>query len=108
SPVNDIAELAATDQLAAVDLVRRLPVRPGEESAPEVVGLPICFDRQRPRSARSAPKLGEHTREVLGDGSPGNLQSGFPAAWEASDVHGIRILGYSSQTLRPLPVQVIE
>ena len=68
SPVNDIAELAATDQLAAVDLVRRLPVRPGEESAPEVVGLPICFDRQRPRSARSAPKLGEHTREVLGDG----------------------------------------
>jgi crotonobetainyl-CoA:carnitine CoA-transferase CaiB-like acyl-CoA transferase len=67
SPVNDIAELAATDQLAAVDLVRRLPVRPGEQSAPEVVGLPICFDRQRPHSPRSAPKLGEHTREVLGE-----------------------------------------
>jgi crotonobetainyl-CoA:carnitine CoA-transferase CaiB-like acyl-CoA transferase len=33
---------------------------------PQVVGLPICFDRKRPAPARSAPKLGEHTREVLG------------------------------------------
>jgi crotonobetainyl-CoA:carnitine CoA-transferase CaiB-like acyl-CoA transferase len=67
SPVNDIAELAGTDQFAAVDLVRRLPARPGERSGPEVVGLPICFDRQRPHSPRSAPRLGEHTREVLGE-----------------------------------------
>jgi crotonobetainyl-CoA:carnitine CoA-transferase CaiB-like acyl-CoA transferase len=66
SPVNDIAELAATDQLAAVDLVRRLPARSGEPNGPEIVGLPICFDRQRPHSPRSAPKLGEHTKEVLG------------------------------------------
>ena len=58
--------IGATDQLAAVDLVRRLPARPGEPSGPEVVGLPICFDRKRPHSPRSAPKLGEHTDEVLG------------------------------------------
>jgi crotonobetainyl-CoA:carnitine CoA-transferase CaiB-like acyl-CoA transferase len=31
-----------------------------------VVGLPITVDRDRPRPARSAPKLGEHTDEVLG------------------------------------------
>ena len=31
----------------------------------EVVGLPITFDRKRPTPARSAPKLGEHTDEVL-------------------------------------------
>jgi hypothetical protein len=41
-------------------------VREGESAAPEIVGLPIAFDRQRPRSPRSAPKLGEHTDEVLG------------------------------------------
>ena len=66
SPVNDIAELAATEQLAAVDLVHQLPSRPGEGGGPRVVGLPISFDRKRPRSARPSPKLGEHTDEVLG------------------------------------------
>jgi len=44
----------------------QLPVRPGEASAPQVVGLPITFDRKRPVSPRSAPRLGEHTDEVLG------------------------------------------
>jgi crotonobetainyl-CoA:carnitine CoA-transferase CaiB-like acyl-CoA transferase len=63
--VNDIGELAATEQLAAVDLVHQLPVRDGESGAPRVVGLPITFDRKRPRSPMSAPKLGEHTDEVL-------------------------------------------
>jgi len=63
--VNDIGELVATEQLAAVDLLHQLPVRDGEKEAPRVVGLPISIDRKRPRSARSAPKLGEHTDEVL-------------------------------------------
>jgi crotonobetainyl-CoA:carnitine CoA-transferase CaiB-like acyl-CoA transferase len=65
--VNDIGELAATPQLAAVDLVHQLPARTGEKDGPKVVGLPISFDRKRPRSPRSAPKLGEHTKEVLGE-----------------------------------------
>ena len=63
--VNDIGELAATPQLAAVDLVHQLPPRAGEKNGPKVVGLPISFDRKRPHSPRSAPKLGEHTEEVL-------------------------------------------
>jgi len=61
SPVNDIAELAATEQLAAADLVHQLP-----DGGPRVVGLPISFDRKRPRSTRPAPTLGQHTQEVLG------------------------------------------
>ena len=52
--------------LAAADLVYQLPARAGEAQSPRVVGLPISFDRKRPRSARPAPKLGEHTEEVLG------------------------------------------
>lgn len=60
-PVNDIPELAATEQLAAVGIVQELP-----EGGPRVVGLPISFDRRRPRSARRAPRLGEHNGPVLG------------------------------------------
>jgi crotonobetainyl-CoA:carnitine CoA-transferase CaiB-like acyl-CoA transferase len=61
APVNDIGELARTPQFAASELLQPLP-----GGDPEVVGLPITFDRRRPRSALSAPKLGEHTDEVLG------------------------------------------
>jgi crotonobetainyl-CoA:carnitine CoA-transferase CaiB-like acyl-CoA transferase len=60
SPVNDIGELAATQQFAALDIVQTLP-----ESGVRVVGLPISFDRERPKSRRGAPKLGEHNAEVL-------------------------------------------
>jgi crotonobetainyl-CoA:carnitine CoA-transferase CaiB-like acyl-CoA transferase len=63
SPVNDIGELAAAEQFAAVDIVQTLP-----ESGVRVVGLPISFDRRRPRSARPAPRVGEHNGEVLGRG----------------------------------------
>ena len=61
SPVNDIGELCATEQFAAVDIVQTLP-----ESGVRVVGLPISFDRRRPRSARPAPRVGRHNKEVLG------------------------------------------
>jgi formyl-CoA transferase len=61
APVNDIAELAATEQLAAMDLLRTLP-----GSGLRVVGLPVSFDRQRPHPQGAAPKLGEHNDEVLG------------------------------------------
>ncbi|WP_135468636.1 CaiB/BaiF CoA transferase family protein [Crenalkalicoccus roseus] len=61
SPVNDIGELCATEQFAAVDMVQALP-----GSGVRVVGLPISFDRERPRSRLPAPAVGEHNREVLG------------------------------------------
>lgn len=64
APVNDIGQLAQTEQLAAVGIIQTLP-----ESGVPVVGLPIAFDRQRPRSARAAPALGEHNGELVG-GSP--------------------------------------
>ena len=61
APVNDIGEVATCEQMAASKLVQQLP-----NGDPKVVGLPIAFNRVRPVSARSSPKLGEHTDEVLG------------------------------------------
>ncbi len=63
SPVNDIGEVVASAQFAAMDMVQALP-----GGGPRVVGLPISFDGVRPRPARGAPGLGEHDREVLGRG----------------------------------------
>ena len=65
SPVNDIGELAATRAVRRGRTWCSSPCGRRERRA-QVVGLPITFDRERPRSPRSAPKLGEHT-----DGSAG-------------------------------------
>jgi len=65
APVNDIGEVVASEQFAAMDLVQEWP------GAPKVVGLPISFDGVRPRAAHPAPKLGEHNAEVLGRDAPG-------------------------------------
>jgi formyl-CoA transferase len=65
APVNDIAELAETEQLRAMDMVRVLP-----GSGLQVVGLPITFDRQRPYPRSDSPKLGEHNDDVFGQASP--------------------------------------
>lgn len=63
APVNDIGEVVASEQFAAVEIVQQLP------GGPRVVGLPISFDGQRPRSMRGAPALGEHNTELLGERS---------------------------------------
>jgi formyl-CoA transferase len=59
APVNDVAELAATAQLQAMELVQTLP-----GSALQIVGLPISFDGERPRPRTDSPKLGEHNGAV--------------------------------------------
>jgi crotonobetainyl-CoA:carnitine CoA-transferase CaiB-like acyl-CoA transferase len=58
APVNDIAELSRTEQLQAMDLMRTLP-----GSGLNIVGLPISFDKQRPRPRADSPRLGEHNSE---------------------------------------------
>jgi crotonobetainyl-CoA:carnitine CoA-transferase CaiB-like acyl-CoA transferase len=60
APVNDIAELAETEQLQAMDMMRTLP-----GSALKIVGLPLSFDRQRPHPQGDSPKLGEHNDAVF-------------------------------------------
>ena len=58
SPVNDIGEVAASPQLAAIDMVRELP-----GSGLKVMGLPLSFDGARPHPRTDSPKLGEHNAD---------------------------------------------
>jgi crotonobetainyl-CoA:carnitine CoA-transferase CaiB-like acyl-CoA transferase len=60
APVNDIADLAASEQLQAMDMLRTLP-----GSDVRITGLPISFDRQRPHPRSAAPKLGKHNEEIF-------------------------------------------
>ena len=59
-PVNDIAEVTASDQMAAIDLIRPLP-----GGGPKVVGLPLSFNRRRPHPRSDSPRLGQHNRDIL-------------------------------------------
>ncbi|MSP00955.1 MAG: CoA transferase [Acetobacteraceae bacterium] len=61
APVNNIAELAETEQLRAMDIMRTLP-----GSNLRIVGLPLSFDKQRPYPAGDSPTLGQHNDEILG------------------------------------------
>ena len=55
APVNNIAELAETEQLQAMDMMRTLP-----GSDLRVVGLPVSFDGQRPLEVSAPPVLGSN------------------------------------------------
>ncbi|MCC6717764.1 MAG: CoA transferase [Acetobacteraceae bacterium] len=61
APVNNVAELAASEQLAAMDIKRTLP-----GSGLSVIGLPLNFDGQRPHPRSDSPKLGQHNSEIFG------------------------------------------
>ncbi len=56
SPVQDIAQMLAHPQTAALDLLQRVP---GTDM--KFLGLPLSFDRQRPTPVSAPPALGEHT-----------------------------------------------
>ena len=60
APVNDLAELAETPQLKAVDLLTDLPGK-----GLKVVGVPISFDRKRPKPRGAAPELGQDNATLL-------------------------------------------
>ncbi|GGB41545.1 CoA transferase [Tistrella bauzanensis] len=61
SPIHSLAEIAADAQLAALDLVARIP-----DTDLDVVGLPVSLGGERPGIRNRAPRLGEHNDEILG------------------------------------------
>ena len=60
SPVNSIQEVVASEQIASVDLLTRIP---GAEM--QLVATPISFDGERCKPASPAPRLGQHNSLYL-------------------------------------------
>jgi len=60
APVQDLADVAAEPQTAALGMIEKVP---GVELG--LVGLPLSFDGERPPMRQRAPRLGEHNDELL-------------------------------------------
>jgi crotonobetainyl-CoA:carnitine CoA-transferase CaiB-like acyl-CoA transferase len=60
APVNTVVEVAAAPQTKAVGM---LQTPPGFDK--ELVGIPVSFDRVRPPIRRAAPRVGEHSDEIV-------------------------------------------
>jgi crotonobetainyl-CoA:carnitine CoA-transferase CaiB-like acyl-CoA transferase len=62
APIQDLNDVAAAPQTAAIGMVEDVP-----DSGLSLMGLPLSFDGIRPAMRRRAPLLGEHNDELLGD-----------------------------------------
>jgi formyl-CoA transferase len=65
APVNSFAEAVATEHAAAREVL--VDVELSDGSWAPIVAPPIRFSRTRTRIRRRAPRIGEHTDEVLGE-----------------------------------------
>jgi crotonobetainyl-CoA:carnitine CoA-transferase CaiB-like acyl-CoA transferase len=63
APVQDLAEVAAHEQTAALGLLQEVP-HPAVADL-RLVGLPLSFDGERVPHRSPPPALGEHSRELL-------------------------------------------
>jgi crotonobetainyl-CoA:carnitine CoA-transferase CaiB-like acyl-CoA transferase len=63
APVADVADVVASPQTEALDLLQPLP-HPGIPDL-RIAALPLSFDGDRQRHRRPPPLVGEHSREIL-------------------------------------------
>jgi crotonobetainyl-CoA:carnitine CoA-transferase CaiB-like acyl-CoA transferase len=65
APIQDVGEVAGSEQTTALGLLQELP----HPAIPELrlVGLPVSVDDARLAFHRPPPRLGEHSREVLAE-----------------------------------------
>jgi crotonobetainyl-CoA:carnitine CoA-transferase CaiB-like acyl-CoA transferase len=63
APVADVADVVASPQTEALDLLQPLP-HPGIADL-RIAALPLSFDGDRQRHRRPPPLVGEHSREIL-------------------------------------------
>ena len=65
SPVQDVAQVIAHPQLAAMDMVHE--VDDGRGGTLKLAGVPLCMSATPPKPGSRPPELGEHTESVLSD-----------------------------------------
>lgn len=65
APINDIAQVVADPQVQARDMIVELPLPGNRDGQVKVVGSPLKLSRTPAVVKRTAPTLGEHTRQVL-------------------------------------------
>jgi crotonobetainyl-CoA:carnitine CoA-transferase CaiB-like acyl-CoA transferase len=58
--INTMAEVAAAPQTKAVGMLQTAP-----DFDKELVGIPLSFDTVRPSIRRAAPRIGQHTDEIM-------------------------------------------
>ena len=61
APIHGLPEILAHEQTAALGIIQPVP---GDEIS--LVGLPLCFDGERPTIRLAPPKIGEHNGDVPG------------------------------------------
>lgn len=59
APVRDTLEMMGDAQTRALDIIQR-----PSEGGPELMGMPLSFNGERPELTRYAPALGEHNAEI--------------------------------------------
>ena len=67
SKVNSVAETSALEQLQHRNILTDVPAAAGMERGYRLVGAPFVNSEDGPEPARSAPTLGQHSREILAD-----------------------------------------
>ena len=81
-PVNTIDRVLGDPQSTAREMVERVPHPTLGEV--RIVGVPVKFSEMRPRVWTHAPRLGEHTDEVL-------VEHGYSVA-EIAELRGRRVV----------------
>jgi crotonobetainyl-CoA:carnitine CoA-transferase CaiB-like acyl-CoA transferase len=59
APIRDVGQVARAPQTLALDILQ-----PGAPGQPDLIGLPLSFDAQRPGMRHAPPALGAHSDEV--------------------------------------------
>jgi crotonobetainyl-CoA:carnitine CoA-transferase CaiB-like acyl-CoA transferase len=60
APIQDLREMLAEPQVAALGLLQAVP-----DLDLDLMTLPLSFDGRRPPVRRRAPTLGEHTKDIV-------------------------------------------
>lgn len=81
SVLNNVQQMLASEQVAAVGIVQDLPIAPGDQH--RVVGLPFTLNGQRTTAHSAPPALGSDTDAVL---SAAGCTPADMAAWRAQGV----------------------